>query len=461
MVPTEFPDRAVCVIGLGYVGLTLAVAMVRAGFDVHGVEIRDDVLQRLDRGEPHFHEPGLEESLRRAIADGLGFSKFIPQNAGARVYIITVGTPLDDAGRTRLDMVEKVSRELSGHLRPGDLVIMRSTMMLGTTRKVVLPILRQAAGVDFDIAVCPERTLEGRALEELHKLPQIVGGDTLNATVRASQVFGFLTPTIVRVSGLDTAEMIKLVDNTCRDVHFAFANEVARLCDAAGISAAEVIRAGTLAYPRTNVPMPGPVGGPCLGKDSYIMAEGLRALGAEPELTLAARRVNEGQAEEVAAHLARTSAAIPGFPPDPVVTLMGLAFKGRPATDDLRGTTARPILEACRRHFPQAGFRGYDPVVRAPQIRDFGLDPVASLEDAFAGSHLVMILNNHPAFADMPVERLADRLARPGLIYDFWNNFEARDLRLPAGTGYMALGAHGVARLPAAVPEEAAEETAS
>lgn len=448
MVPTEFPDRTVCVIGLGYVGLTLAVAMVRAGFEVHGVEIRDDALQLLDRGEPHFHEPGLEESLRRAIADGLRFSKFIPENAGARVYIITVGTPLDAAGRTRLDMVENVSRELSGHLRPGDLVIMRSTVMLGTTRKVVVPILR-GAGVDFDIAVCPERTLEGRALEELHTLPQIVGGDTLSATVRASQVFGFLTPTLVRVSGLETAEMIKLMDNASRDVHFAFANEVARLCDAAGISAAEVIRAGTLAYPRTNVPMPGPVGGPCLGKDSYILAEGLRALGVEPELTLAARRVNEAQADEVAAHLARVTAAA-GFPPDPVVSLMGLAFKGRPATDDLRGTTARPILEACRRHFPRAGFRGYDPVVRAPRIRDFGLEPVGTLEDAFAGAHLVLILNNHAAFAAMPVERLADRLARPGLIYDFWNNFEARELRLPAGTGYMALGAHGVARLPAA-----------
>jgi nucleotide sugar dehydrogenase len=457
MVPTDYPDRAVCVIGLGYVGLTLAVAMVRAGFDVHGVEIRDDVLERLDRGEPHFHEPGLAESLRRAIAGGgLRFSKFIPENSGARVYIITVGTPLDDAGRTRLDMVEKVSRELSGHLRPGDLVIMRSTVMLGTTRNVVLPALRQAAGIEFDIAVCPERTLEGKALEELHKLPQIVGGDTLNATARASQVFGFLTPTIVRVSGLETAEMIKLVDNTCRDVHFAFANEVARLCDAAKISAAEVIRAGTLAYPRTTVPMPGPVGGPCLGKDSYILAEGLRALGAEPELTLAARRVNESLADSAAAHLARTSAAIPGFPADPVVTLLGLAFKGRPATDDLRGTTARPIYEACREHFPNASFRGYDPVVRAPQIRDFGVEPVATLEDAFAGSHLVMILNNHEAFAGMPVERLADRLARPGLIYDFWNNFEARELRLPAGTGYMALGAHGVACLPATVPEETA-----
>lgn len=449
MVPAEFPDRTVCVIGLGYVGLTLAVVMARVGFEVRGVEIRDQVLERLGRGQPHFHEPGLEEALRRAVEGGLGFSKHLPPGGGARVYIITVGTPLDGDGRTRLDMVEKVSRELSGHLKDGDLVIMRSTVMLGTTRKVVLPILRRT-GVRFDIAFCPERTLEGKALQELHQLPQIIGGDGVDAGVRASQIFGFLTPTIVRVSGLETAEMIKLIDNTSRDVRFAFANEVARLCDAAGISAAEVIRAGGLAYPRTDVPMPGPVGGPCLGKDPYILAEGLKALGVEPELSLAARRLNERQAEEVAAHLARVCATLDGFPAEPVVTLMGLAFKGRPATDDLRGTTARPILEACRRHFPAARFRGWDPVVREPEIRGFGLQPCAGLEDAFAGSNLALVLNNHPVFADMPVERLADRLARPGLVYDFWNNFDARELRLPEGTGYMALGAHGVARLPAA-----------
>jgi nucleotide sugar dehydrogenase len=457
MVPKDFPDRTVCVIGLGYVGQTLAVAMARAGFDVHGVEIRDDVLACLDRREPHFHEPGLKEHLSRAIESGhFRFSKCIPEDCRARVYIVTVGTPLDAAGRTRLDMVENVGRELAGHLKDGDLVIMRSTVMLGTTRKVVLPILWRA-GVRFDVAFCPERTLEGKALLELQQLPQIVGGDTFEATVRASQIFGFLTPTIVRVSGLEAAEMIKLVDNTSRDVWFAFANEIARLCDAAGISAAEVIRAGGLAYPRTNIPMPGPVGGPCLGKDPYILAEGLGAYDVVPEIALVARRVNERQAEEVAAHLARVTATLSGFPPRPVVTLMGLAFKGRPATDDLRGTTARPILDALKRHFPTARYRGYDAVVRTADIHGFDLEPCGSLEDAFAGSHLALVLNNHPVFADMPIERLAHSLARPGLIYDFWNNFEARELRLPEGTGYMALGAHGVARLPAIAGAAAAE----
>jgi nucleotide sugar dehydrogenase len=449
-VPRAFQDRAVCVVGLGYVGLTLAVAMARSGFQVWGVEIREDVLELMRRGRAHFHEPGLDEQLGRVMESGrLAISQEIPADCAARVYIITVGTPLDDRGRTRLDMVEKVSREVADQLRDGDLVILRSTVMLGTARNVVLPILR-GAGVRFDIAVCPERTLEGKALEELHSLPQIVGGDSFEATVRASQLFGFLTPTTVRVDGLETAEMIKLVDNTSRDVWFGFANEVARACDAVGISAAEVIRAGGLSYPRTNLAMPGPVGGPCLGKDPYILAEGLDAFGVQPEIALAARRVNERQMDEVAVHLAHLAATLPDFPARPVVTLMGLAFKGRPPTDDLRGTMARPFLEALRRRLPEARFRGYDALVRVPEIEAMGLAPCAALEEAFAGSHIVAILNNHPSFAAMPVESLAARLARPGLVYDFWNAFDARELRMPDGCSYIALGSHGLARLPAA-----------
>ena len=144
---------------------------------------------------------------------------------------------------------------------------MRSTVKIGTTRNLVHPVL-EASGKRFDLAFCPERTVEGQALEELRWLPQIVGGETLDVTVRAGQLFQFLTPTVVRVSSVETAEMVKLVDNSQRDVHFAYSNEVARVCDVIGISAAEVIQAGKRGYPRTNLPMPGPVGGPCLEKDS-------------------------------------------------------------------------------------------------------------------------------------------------------------------------------------------------
>jgi len=447
LVPDDFRDREVCILGLGYVGLTLAAAMADVGFRVHGVEIRQTVVDRLNRGEPHFHEPGLASVLQRSLAAGrLSATTTVPEDCPATVFIITVGTPLSSDGLVRMDMIANVAEEVRQRLKPGDLVVMRSTVRLGTTRSVVQPALARAR-IPYDLAFCPERTLEGVALQELRRLPQIVGGATQSATIRASQLFQFLTPTTVRVADPETAEMIKLVDNAQRDVQFAYANEVARACDAIGISAAEVIGAGKLSYPRTNLPMPGPVGGPCLEKDPYILADGLSPFGITPEITLAARRLNERQPADVIAHLGADCRSLPGFPERPSVSLMGFAFKGRPATDDLRGTMARPILAALRETFPEAPIRGYDSVVAAEDIAAFGVTPVAGLREAMTGAHLVVIANNHADFAAMPLATYAEAMARPGLIYDFWNNFASRDIILPEGTFYMALGSRGLAGL--------------
>ncbi len=447
-VPSDFYDRDICILGLGYVGLPLATTMAEVGFKVTGVEIRESVLALMQKGEPHFFEPGLRERLKKVIGNrNLVCAKHIPNDCKATVYIITVGTPLGSDGKVRIDMITNISGEIAQHLKDRDMVILRSTVRPGTTRNTVIPILEQS-GSDFELAFCPERTLEGHALAELRRLPQIVGGITLKASVRAAQIFQFLTPTVVRVSDVETAEVIKMVDNTCRDVIFAYSNEVARICDAFGVSAMEVINAGKLGYPRVNLPMPGPVGGPCLEKDPYILADGLQPFDIRPEIIMAARQINERQPDEVAHHLLRTTRKIRGWPEKPVITLMGLAFKGRPVTDDLRGTMARPVFNALKRYFPSADFRGFDPVVPQDNITAFGLNSCATIEEAMKGAHLVLILNNHPLFGQIHLEKLAESMNRPSFIYDFWNHYAASDLELPEGTGYMALGSHARANIP-------------
>lgn len=440
-IPDGYGDRNICIVGLGYVGLTLAVAMAGVGFQVHGVEVRKDALESLKQGKPHFWERGLDAKLKEVIASGrFTFSSEIPSELLASVYIITVGTPLDSQGNARLDMIGNATRQICQHMKDGSLIILRSTVRISTARQVVRPILEQT-GRSFEIAVCPERTLEGRALTELHELPQIIGADEVKTQFRAGQLFGLMTPTTVKVSSLEAAEVVKLVDNTYRDVMFGFANEVARICDAVGISALEVIRAGKLGYPRTNVALPGPVGGPCLEKDPHILVESARRYGITLDVTSACRKVNERQPEEAAAFIHLVATQANGFPLDnPTVVLLGLAFKGQPATNDLRGTMAKPALDALKQRFPKGRFKGYDPVVGAEEIREFGLEPVASMDAAFSGAHVVVILNNHTAFGDMNIAALAGVMARPAIIYDFWNLFTGLDLRLPAQTTYFALG---------------------
>jgi UDP-N-acetyl-D-mannosaminuronic acid dehydrogenase len=447
-VSPDFPDRTVCIVGLGYVGLTLAVAMAQVGFRVVGVERRPEVVTDLREGKPHFYEPKLPEALRRSVQMGdFTIHHEIPPEASPSVYIVTVGTPLGDNGQVRLDMVEAAVQAVAEHSADNALVVMRSTLRLGTTSNIVAPILA-ASGKTFDLAFCPERTVEGQALSELRYLPQIVGGASNSASLRAAAVFHFLTPTVVRVSEPETAEMIKMIDNTHRDISFAFSNEIARACDAAGVSAVDVIRAGKLGYPRTNLYMPGPVGGPCLSKDPHILSEGLRKFGVDLEIVPAARRLNERQPSEIAALLAQLVRGFDGFPTAPKISLLGLAFKGRPITDDLRGTMATPIFAALQERFPGAGFHGYDAMVTADAIREFGVQPCASLDEAFVDASLVLILNNHVAFENMPLADLATTMWRPGLVYDLWNNFSASDLQLPAGVGYAGLGNLAQAILP-------------
>ena len=449
-VDESFRDRQICIVGLGYVGLTLAATMASVGFRIMGIEIRSSVLEMLRCGHSHFHEPGLNEMLAQGMEDGLlEWRHEIPRGCEASVYIITVGTPLGQGGEVRLDMIERVTREIARRAKPGSLVILRSTVMVGTTRNLVLPILEET-GAGLQVAFCPERTIEGQALRELRQLPQIVGASDLQTIMRSTQIFQFLTSTIVRVGSFETAEMIKLIDNVQRDVLFALANEVSLMCDAIGISADEVVRSGKLGYVRHVVPLPGPVGGPCLSKDSYILAQGVAKAGVVPEIALTSRKLNEQQLRGVAETLRNWTDRLTGFPKKPVITLLGLAFKGRPATDDIRGTTAKPILDALRIAYPTAEFRGFDAVVAAHDISGFGIASVDSLEDGFRGANLVLILNNHPVFENLPLSRLARLMCAPGIIYDMWHHYKAQELRLPPAIGYAALGSHSTARLPIA-----------
>jgi len=435
-------DYDVGVVGLGYVGLTLATALADTGFRVLGVERRADVVEMTNRGEPHFSETGLPEMLTHAVTTGQlkAVRAFVP-GSRCSVYVITVGTPLAPDGRARVDFIEAATREVAENMADGALIILRSTVKIGTARNVVAPILA-ATGKRFEIAMCPERTLEGKAMHELRRLPQIVGADSQATRERAAHFFYKLTPTCVQVSSLETAEIIKLVDNTFRDVQFGFANEVARICDAFGVNAMEVIPGGKLGYPRTNVALPGLVGGPCLEKDPHILAQSLREVGMELDITTAARRVNERQPAEtvdfiLAEHARRSPAA-------PVVALLGMAFKGVPATDDLRGAMSLRVLEALQAEAPGAAIRVYDPVCSSRQLRAAapGTAIAPTVEDALDGANVAIIANNHPGLAAMRPRQMLALMAKDGFLYDYWNHFS--DLRpYELGPHYFAVGNTG------------------
>ena len=417
---TPHVDRNICIVGMGYVGLTLAVVMAERGFRVVGLETNPDILNRLRSGDPHFHEVGLPVRLRKVLDTGaLQIREHIPANADLpTVYIISVGTPLGANGKPRIDMVEQVTREIAAAMPSGSLIVLRSTVVIGTTRKVVLSIL-QASGKEFHLAYCPERTIEGKALEELRSLPQIVGGLRPQDAWRAAVMFQELTPTTLRVSSLETAEVIKLLDNSFRDLFFAFGNEVAMLCDAAGIDGIEVIHSANMGYARTNIALPGFVGGPCLEKDPHILEYSLAPFDFIPRLISTGRQLNE----DLPGHVIQS--LLMDLPKDklpviPVVSICGLAFKGRPETDDLRGTPAKILIREIRHALPSAEIRGQDFAVSSESIASLGLKPV-SIEQAFEGANIVIVANNNTKYEWLDCNELFKRMADPALVYDVWD----------------------------------------
>jgi UDP-N-acetyl-D-mannosaminuronic acid dehydrogenase len=431
------------IVGLGYVGLTLATVLAEAGNSVIGIEKRKDLVDLTNEGVPHFTETGLPDALAGVTkSQKLVAAEKFDDSFTCSTYIITVGTPLAPDGVARVDMIEAAARDIAANMRDGALVILRSTVKIGTTRDVVSPILA-ASGKKFDIAMCPERTLEGKALQELRELPQIVGADEQAVADRAAAVFRRLTSSIVLVSGIETAEIIKLVSNTFRDVQFAFANEVARVCDAFGVSAHEVISAGKLGYNRTNIPLPGLVGGPCLEKDPHILMESARTRGISLEITSAGRLVNERQPQEtvdfISSEIERRELAGPLK-----INILGMAFKGQPETSDLRGSMSIKVLDALKKAHPDAQIGVYDPITPQEVLAaEFPDEQIFSrFGDAVSGASVVVIANNHPSLGTISPRTINEFMSPDGFVYDYWNHFS----HLPTselGDSYFAVGRRG------------------
>lgn len=442
MLDDDFKDKDVVVMGLGYVGLTLGAYLSELGFRVHGVEIRDLVLKALNKSKSFFWEFGLDELLARNIEKGgFTFSRAIPDVKSNRVFIITVGTPIDKQKKAILGSIINVSEQVSHAMNDGDMVILRSTVKLNTTTSVVAPILEKS-GKDFDLAFCPERTLEGAALNELGTLPQIVGAGSQRSRMRAANFFQQVTPSVVNVSNIETAEMIKLVDNMQRDVFFAVSNEVAHLCNTQQIRASEVISAGKLGYKRTNLANPGPVGGPCLEKDSYLLAESVSGTGATARIALAARETNESVTTE-AAEFISTWVKRHAKGKNVKISVLGMAFKGIPETNDLRGTPAIALVNSLVRYLPDPDIHCWDPVITVDELKLLGYKSMASLQEVIEDSSAIILVNNHPELSSLDLKSISVAAKKPLLIYDFWGRSD-NNLILEGFGEYFSWGNHFV-----------------
>lgn len=427
-------DESICIVGLGYVGLTLGVSLSYKGLKVYGAEVNLEVLESLKNKKAHFNENGLNNIVKKVIEDeSFSFGKEINDKNDFDVYFITVGTPLDSNGNPKLDMIKNASSQVAKAMNQDSLVILRSTVQIGVTREIVKPILDRS-GKNYDLAMCPERTLEGNAIEELSKLPQIIGSDSQETSERCASLFNVLTNQTNIISSWEAAEIIKLSDNTFRDVSFAFGNEIARVCSAFDVDCYEVIENGKSNYPRTNISLPGLVGGPCLEKDPHIYAFSAAMKGIEMPITKSARAINESQPKEIVEKIFNSNCLKNKGKLN--ILLCGMAFKGKPETDDIRGSMGIKFFNELNK---DNNIFLFDYVVPPKKLKQFGKVLKSFGEKTIQKYNLIVILNNHEKFKNLGLQNLFNLLEEDGIIFDFWNTFKIEPEKVRNNCNYFTL----------------------
>jgi len=402
-------NQTVAFVGLGYIGLPTAVVMANSGVDVTGVDVNEANVERINRGEVTIVEPGLEEELKQAIESG-NFRATTSQ-VHAQTYIIAVPTPFTDTYDVDMKYIYSAAEAIAPQLKGDELVILESTSPPLTTKKMADKILELRPDLAADgsentegkpvvyLAHCPERILPGKAMEELRTNDRIIGGQTEEATRRATAVYATFCKAELLPTNDVTAEMAKLTENSFRDVNIAFANELSLIADKLGINVWELIDLANH-HPRVNILQPGPgVGGHCIAVDPWFI------VASDPEnskLIHTARKVNDGKPQWV---INKVKEAVESTGASKVAVL-GLAFKAD--IDDLRESPALNIAVDIAEELENIQFLIVEPNIQELPKRLKGFDnaELKDYEDAIAEADVVLLLVDHKEFKAFDTNKL-------------------------------------------------------
>ena len=399
----------VTVLGLGYIGLPTAAMLALGGHEVHGFDVNEQVRIGLRRGADNVADPEVRALVLEALATGrLHVADAL---TASDAFIICVPTPNAPDGRPDLRYVQQATAAIAPLLRQGDLVILESTVPPGTLERVVSGALR-SAGVSPDdvlLAHCPERVIPGAIVRELKGNARIIGGRTPHAAEAARALYASFVEGGMFVTDSTTAELVKVIENTFRDVNIALANELALLCEELGVDAWEAIRLAN-EHPRVNILHPGPgVGGHCIPIDPHFLAD------ANPfmtELIQTARRVNDRMPNHI---VRRIRDLVPASAQPRKIALLGASYKAN--VDDSRESPTEKIDELLREH-------GYATAIFDPVAAGFSRPLTPTLDAALEGADALVLVVDHNAFRDVDPAQVA-RLMRGRVVVDARNFFDA------------------------------------
>lgn len=398
--------KSICVVGLGYIGLPTAVMFANHGVKVHGVDVNPAAVKSIQEKKLHIEENGLQERLNKAVDEGFLTASTTPVEAD--VFIIAVPSPINPDNTANLEYVRKATASVVPFVKEGNLVILESTVPPKTVENVMLPELVQSGleiGTQLYVSHSPERVIPGKVFEELVNNDRIVGGVNEKSAQLTKELYETFVQGTIHLTDATTAELVKVMENTYRDVNIAFANELAILADKLDVNIWEAIKFANY-HPRVNVHFPGPgVGGHCIAVDPWFLVE----LGGEQaQIIHLSRNTNDGMpkftAQKTQAIL--NKAGIAGA----TVGVLGLAFKGN--IDDMRESPSTIVIDELQ----NLGLNviSYDPHIKdnkhATQAQD--------LQEVAAKADILLVLTDHNEFKTIDVAALN---AKGKIVFDTKN----------------------------------------
>lgn len=420
--------KQICVVGLGYIGLPTAIMFANHGVRVHGVDVNKRAVKMIANKQLHIEENGLQERLNQAIDEELFTVSTEPIEADT--YILAVPSPIDENRKANFDYIRSAAESIVPYLKEGALVILESTVPPKTVEHVLLPVLEKAnltIGEQLFVSHSPERVIPGKIFEELVANDRIVGGINEQSAQMTKELYEVFVKGQIHLTDATTAELVKVMENTYRDINIAFANELAKIGEALDVDIWEAIKFANF-HPRVNIHTPGPgVGGHCIAVDPWFLVE---LVPEQSQLIHLARQTNDSMPKYVAEKI---SSLLKGKEKTNVAVL-GLSFKGD--VDDLRESPALKVideLEALRFHVTS-----FDPHITEQKHATQRM----TLEEAVEGAHLVVIVTDHTQFKSLDPAKLKDLMAQPVLFdtknmidLDEWTEagFEAHKLGVQKG----------------------------
>ena len=373
-------NNKICIIGLGYIGLPSAAILANHGYNVLGVDIKQSVIDTINKGEIHIVEKGLEKFVNHAVNAKTLEASLKPQESD--IFIIAVPTPFKNNYEPDIKYVEDAANNIAPYIRPGNLVILESTVPVGTTKKLKKIFENNNVNTEeIYIAHCPERVLPGNIMEELISNDRVVGGVNEESTYKAVEFYKNFVKGNVLSTDSNTAELAKLTENSFRDVNIAFANEISMICDQNNINVNELIQLANK-HPRVNILQPGPgVGGHCIAVDPWFIVSQDQK---NSKLIKKAREVNLHKEDWTLNKIISQANRL-----NQNIIIYGLSFK--PNIDDLRESPALNISLKLLNKTKKDIFI-VEPYVSKEKIEELGFNYI-NLETAldFEGFHVILV----------------------------------------------------------------------